>query len=182
MTWWLSMFETIKVPCPFWVYQWEKSSTFQQWMHLSDTFTLQLQFFWEVSPKFLYPESQILVSSMAGRENNSTRLCQTLRRHPPWTFSTVSFCFWSLSCREDKRWQEQLSLSVDSALPGQRLPAHGEALGLCGCRGRSQGSLLSHSISSVEQGSATLVEILLRLDCCSHTFKGTYTSRCQWKL
>lgn len=145
-------------------------------MHLSDTFTLWLQFF-EVSPKFLYPLWRIGRTAMKwpGSVRHSEDILPGSSLH--W-----AFYFWSLSCREDKRWQERLSLSVDSALPGQCLPAHGGVLRLCGCRRRSQGPSLSHSISSVEQGSAALVEILLHLDHCSHTLKGTSTSRCQWEL
>lgn len=146
-------------------------------MHLSDTVTVWLQFFEKVIPKFLYPLWRIARTAM--RWPGSVRYSEDII---PWSSLQSSFYFWSLSWREDKRWQERLSLSVDSVLPGQRLPAHGGALGLCECRGQSRGPLLSHSISSVEQGSAALVEILLHLDHRSHTFKSNSTSRCQWEL
>lgn len=79
------------------------------------------------------------------------------------------FCFWSLSCRKDKRWQELLSLSGDSALPGQWLQADRAVLRHCGCWGPS----LSQPISSVKKGSAALPEIFLHLDRCSWTFRNT---------
>lgn len=70
---------------------------------------------------------------------------------------------------------------VDSALPGQQLPAHWGAQAR-GCRGQSQGPSLSHPISSLEQGSVALVDIFLHLDQCLCTLKGTSISWCQWEL